>query len=734
MKHVSPKAILLALFLSLAAVAHAFSQMECKGIVLDSLSGQPVAGAVVKTVRYPSAAVTDSGGRFTVQTQYSQGERIEVRSPGYMPYKALIDPFVKDNVIVLTPVSLQLEEVVVTGTRSPKKIKDVPVYTRVIGNAAIRNSGIRSFAALLENEIPGVEFTSNAGVPNIDMQGLGGNYVLVLVDGERLAGETRNNIDYAMINPENIERVEIVKGTSSTLYGSNAMGGVINIITKKNKKSFEGTLSALAGSYGYENYSGNVGVKRKNYALQTNLFFKRTGSYLLQDRSLEKRIYVFRTVLEPVLNTTEVEGGSSYAAEQRIAYTGLPKLTLDAKGSYFKRERFNGGEEGRVMHNFYTNATAIANAGYEWAQGQYVKGSYNFSDYRKYNYYRIVDIQQRDYRDALHSFRVVSDNRINSGNSIVAGIEYLAQCLETYMFAGNASFSNTSKSAFLQHDYKISPRLNLLSGLRLDKNSSYGEHLSPKIALKADFLSSWSVRASYAGGFRSPSLKELYTNWDHLGMFQIIGNPGLQPEKNRNSMVTVTYTRPKISLGLNVFYNAITDKIGLFQNSTADTLQYRNFDSQKLYGGELSAEIKVLAQTSLQLGYSYVNDGMYEKGYKISATRPHAANLKLEYTLKRENYATVFTFSGRFRSGMEVYMQDDSDEYYKIAYPAYSLWRLNCLLRYKGYAELNIAVDNIFGYTAPINNFYTPLTPGRTYQLGAVFYIDSVINKANFKK
>ena len=727
MKQASPKAIVLVVFLCLSAVANMFSQMEFKGMVLDSLSGGPVAGAVVRTHTYPSTAVTDGRGMFTVQINYSEGESVTVYSAGYRPYKALINPSVRDNVLLLTPVSLQLEEVVVTATRSPKKIKDVPVYTRVINAAAIKNSGIRSFASLLENEIPGIEFTSNAGVPNIDMQGLGGNYVLVLVDGERLAGETRNNIDYAMINPENIERVEIVKGTSSTLYGSNAMGGVINIITKKNKKSFEGTLSAAAGSYGYENYSGSAGVKRKNYALQTNLFYKRTGSYLLEDTSLEKRIYQDRTVVEPALNTTIVEGGSSYAAEQRIAYTGVDKLTLDAKGSYFKRERFNAGEEGRVMHNFYTNATANANAGYAWGAGQHLKGSYNFSDYRKYNYYRIVDIRQRDYRDVLHSFRVVSDTRISPANSIVAGIEYLVQSLETYMFAGATSFSATSKSAFLQHDYRISPKLNLLSGLRLDKNSSYGEHLSPKIALKADFLSSWSVRASYAGGFRSPSLKELYTDWDHLGMFQIVGNPGLQPEKNRNSMVTLTYTRPRLIVGLNVFYNAITDKIGLFQNSTSDTIQYRNFDRQKLYGGELSAEIKVLPQATLQLGYSFVNDGMYEKGYKISTTRPHAANLKLEYTLKRENYATVFTFSGRFKSGMEVYMQDDSQDYYKIVYPAYSLWRLNCLFRYKAYAELTVAADNIFGYTAPVNNFYTPLTPGRTYQLGAVFYTDSII-------
>lgn len=632
---------------------------------------------------------------------------------------------------VTTSLPSQLDEVVITGTRTPKKIKDVPIYTKVISSTAIQNSGNRSLISLLENELPGLDFNSNAGVPNINMHGLGGNYVLLLVDGERIAGETRNNMDYAMIQPDNIERIEIVNGTSSTLYGSNAMAGVINIITKKNKKSFESTVSAIGGDYGYENYNASAGIKRKNYSLQSNLFYKANGNYFLKDRSPEKRIYADRIESEPTLRTTEVEGGHSYSAEQKVSYTAIEKLRLTAKAGYFKRERYNAGVEGSVMHNLYSNFTTVLTADYRWAEGQNLSVSYNFSDYRKYNFYHVVDLTKRDYLDKIQSVRVVSQNKLNATNELTTGIEYLEQSLDTYMFAGNASFDNSSKSAFVQHDYKINEKLNLLSGLRLDKNSSYGEHLSPKIALKADFSEAWSLRTSYAGGFRSPSLKELYTNWDHLGMFQIIGNPELKPEKNSNIMATLTYNKPKFNLALNVFYNKITDKIGLFQNSSFDTIQYRNFDKQSIYGTELNADFKIFPQVTLQAGYSFVNDGLRENGHNISPTRPHSANAKLDYFIMRGNYFASFSLAGRYRSNMEVFSQDDNDEYYKIDYEAYSIWRFNGILRYKKYAEMNLAIDNLFAYKSAVHNFYTPTTPGRMYQIGVTLYIDSIINKTN---
>lgn len=129
--------------------------------------------------------------------------------------------------------ALDLDAVVVTGTLTPKPLKSVPVITRLITSADIRRSDATNIGDLLQSELPGIEFSYSMNQQtSLNMQGFGGNSVLFLVDGERLAGETLDNIDYARLNLDNVARVEIVKGAASSLYGSNAVGGVVNLISK----------------------------------------------------------------------------------------------------------------------------------------------------------------------------------------------------------------------------------------------------------------------------------------------------------------------------------------------------------------------------------------------------------------------------------------------------------------------------------------------------------------------
>ena len=126
---------------------------------------------------------------------------------------------------------LGLETVVVTATRTPKALLDIPVVTRVITAEDIQRVDATNVKDMLQQEIPGLEFTYSMGQQVLNMGGYDGNNILFLVDGERMAGESMDNIDFSRLNLASIERIEIVKGAASTLYGSSAMGGVINIIT-----------------------------------------------------------------------------------------------------------------------------------------------------------------------------------------------------------------------------------------------------------------------------------------------------------------------------------------------------------------------------------------------------------------------------------------------------------------------------------------------------------------------
>ncbi|MDE6817818.1 MAG: TonB-dependent receptor plug domain-containing protein, partial [Muribaculaceae bacterium] len=142
-------------------------------------------------------------------------------------------------------VEKKIEEIVVTATRTPKSLKDVPVVTRLITADEIKKTDASNIQDLLAEELPGLEFTFQMSQEtSLNMNGFGGKAVLFLVDGERLAGETMDNIDFNRLNLENVGQVEIVKGASSALYGANAVGGVVNLISRDSKEPWRVNLNS----------------------------------------------------------------------------------------------------------------------------------------------------------------------------------------------------------------------------------------------------------------------------------------------------------------------------------------------------------------------------------------------------------------------------------------------------------------------------------------------------------
>lgn len=155
--------------------------------------------------------------------------------------------------------SVNMEDVVITATRTPLPLKKTPVITRVITARDLESRGVATIQEALENELAGVEFHQAGYGTSLSFQGLDARYVLFLVNGERMAGETYGNIDYARIPVSNIERIEIVRGASSVLYGSNAMGAVVNIITKMPQKQVEVNASLRYGTPYQNNRSETLG-------------------------------------------------------------------------------------------------------------------------------------------------------------------------------------------------------------------------------------------------------------------------------------------------------------------------------------------------------------------------------------------------------------------------------------------------------------------------------------------
>lgn len=309
-------------------------------------------------------------------------------------------------------------EVVVTATRTPLALKDTPVITRVIAAADIAREGIVSLPDLLQRELAGVEFHQAGYGTSMSFQGLDARYVLILVDGERIAGETYGNIDYSRIPLSDIERIEIVRGASSVLYGSNAMGAVVNIITRMPKKRVEVRGSVRYGtryqSNGGEELGKNaseadlgkyrdkidlpnahatlsLGLNLGKVRSLTAFSYRTVDAYKAVGRRSEERRYrnwnlyrvgyrpgtgvamipVHRTADTTVLVAPDsrglgVSGWSDLSLSQRLDYRLSDKFRFELSGGYFRKRRYDFFES--IVDE---NPMPAAMTGKQWAWHTY---------------------------------------------------------------------------------------------------------------------------------------------------------------------------------------------------------------------------------------------------------------------------------------------------------------------------------------------------------------------------
>ena len=176
-------------------------------------------------------SVSDENGFVAIPVEPGSKVIIAASCVGFKTLKDTIQLGTNHSIYVEEDV-LNLDQVTITGTRSQHTLKNAPVLTQMISEKEIEAVDSETLTDILEVEMPGMEMASHGGTPVMNMMGLESQYSLVMIDGARLSKGLHKSIDYSRINTANIERIEIVRGASSALYGSNAMGGVINVITK----------------------------------------------------------------------------------------------------------------------------------------------------------------------------------------------------------------------------------------------------------------------------------------------------------------------------------------------------------------------------------------------------------------------------------------------------------------------------------------------------------------------
>ncbi|HJE89307.1 TonB-dependent receptor plug domain-containing protein [Rikenella microfusus] len=632
---------------------------------------------------------------------------------------------------------LQSEDVVVTATRTPKLLKDVPVITRVIRSDEIKKTDATTVKDLLEMVMPGIEFTSHGGTMNINLSGMGANYVLFLIDGERIAGEARDNIDYDRLNVENIERIEVVKGAASALYGSNAIGGVVNIITKKATEPWQLNVNARYGRENEQRYGGALGFNTKRFNSFTTGTYKHRNGYSLTNTGESHIEYPDG---EQVSNddqgsTTAIYGYSDWDINQKFVIKPVDPLTITAAGTYYNHEQYSSTK----VHDLYRGYTGRLNLNYAINDRQNIEGSYKFDEYDKFDYYLKLDEKDKNYANIQHTGRIQYNNTFRGAGTLTVGAEFFGDKLNTYQFKGDKpEHSTETYVGFAQHDVNLIPKLNLVYGARLDYHSTYGAHVSPKVSLMYK-LNPVTLRLSYGGGFKSPTLKELYTDWSHQGMFQLVGNPDLVPEKSQNVSLSAEYTKGKFSASVIGYYNNIRDKISNIWNNDGDTSYYTNIGRAEVWGIDANVSVKLPYGFGITASYAYVHDYQPVDGVNASTARPHSATIRFEYGLKRRNYGLDVNLTGRVLSAVTTHTFDDeytnpdgtTGSVYKQRYPAYTMWKLVVTQRFRNAVSLNLGADNLFNYKADVHSFNTSVSPGITFFAGVSLDVEQLFRKRN---
>ena len=687
-----------------------------------------------------------------------------------------ITPDVKDNTAgdskALVYDSLTLEQVVVTATHTPKALKDVPVVTRLITLDDIKKADATNIQDLLTQELPGLEFGfAMSQETSLNMSGFGGNAVLFLVDGERIAGETMDNTDYNRLNMDNVGRIEIVKGASSALYGSNAVGGVINIISRESTQPWTANVNSRYNSFGKEwrngaTFSFNTG----RWNSQTNFQQTKIDPIRLSSgpTSEEKALAALlgTTVEEDKSNIKKLYGQETYNVKERLTYTASDYLKFVARGGYFYRE------SQRDTYNYHFNAySAGLKALYDWKNGSNLEVSYAYDQYDKANFNTAGQrTHDHDYSNIQHVAHAIYNHGFGD-NILTVGADYLHDYLTTYQFLDNTDHSQSNVDAYAQFDYNPTKRFNVVGSVRYDYFSASSQQALTARLAAVYKLDHFTFRANYASGFRAPSLKEMYMHYDMGNMgYMIIGNPDLKPEKSNNFNVAVEHNSRVRNAGIfsgqysitvmgycNIFDKRITSidrywvvdpsyKEGGYQIYSDDkhisesgddyiytadngtvyqamtSSLYWNEEGVRVWGLDVSAQYRFDFGLGLRYNYSYMHESGNVVDSQFTQPRSHSMTWRADYDHRfTNNYAISVALSGRCL-GKPQSGRTDVDQ-------GYTIWKLMLQQHISRGIHVNAAVDNLFNYKPDAYYYCSAMTTGTTWSVGLSLDIDRFFSK-----
>ncbi len=607
----------------------------------------------------------------------------------------------------------RLRDVVVTGTRTEKPVLEVPVRTEVVNRREIEKTHARDLKEALE-DVPGLLLKPIHGKTGFQvwLQGINSDRVLVVLDGEPISPSTGSSVDLSQIGAMDIERIEIVKGATSALYGSNAMGGVINVITRKPSLPQSYQLSLDGGSYGDKNLSGDssdISARR----LAANLALKRPGGYLQLNADLrDKDGYT----LDPDTFVSEGEEGSKINLNLRLAWTPDDQTEIYILPRYYRENISNNTLSdlipgvGKLKKRKNEDASRFGTTlGVERKldNGGRLRGwllRENWQDVTQQDVIATPEIEQQrtaeidTWRAELQWDRPVGENQV-----LTSGLLLGQEVMNQYQGTGRIrapevdSAEKRNIEAYLQDDIFIGEQWEVVPGIRMQEDSDFGFHVAPRI--NAMFTPKWfadvitNVRMGIGRGYRVPNLKERFFVFDHSQLgYMIIGNDELQPESSDSYQLGIEFARAnEFHADITLFHNRIKNLIDTRinpakSNPAMNIFDYQNFARAMTQGVEISGSRRA-GRFEMKGSYTLLDSKDRDTGKTLKERPRHQIKLGADWYSKAGG--TVLTLRGVYQS-REFYDAENL-----LESPAWTTWDLKLTQAVGDRFKLFGGIDNL---------------------------------------
>lgn len=679
---------------------------KVSGQVVDENTGDGIPLATISVTGLGWGTVCDMKGYFKVEVPVNQLAELTVRSVGYETKTLVLESDVTGNLVVRLKKSLlNLDEVTVTGTRTEKTVAETPVMTRIVPSEVLQRNDFESMIDVLEYNIPGLRFNTDPRGNNIQVQGLENSYILILVDGERLSTTPGGPIDFDRLTTANIKKIEVLKGAASALYGSSAMGMVINIITDIPKRPLEGWAKVRYGKYNDLQLDAGVGMKYKGFYAQT--LFNRTSSDGYD--------------LTPETPESFTENPSHHMTiEEKLGWNNqYSRITV--KGSLYWGEVENPWESTAPTHYRSLTKTLQVNAEHAFNDRYKLYGTYAGDFYTRKTVYDFLYLP--DSTNAWsheQTVRLVDEFKPWDNLVIVKGFEWNGTKNYNKMQYGKEKTIRDMDDAnlFAQADWMITDRLEVIGGFRYTHNSEFGSAFTPKINLMYS-PGNFKIRAGYSRGFKTPGLTELYSDFNMGSVSHNIGNPDLKAEHSDYFSVSGEYTwQGRLMLTAELYQNTVDNKINSYNVDIEDPkpgelgteLRYENVKGVRIRGAEATATYYPVSALLLRTSYAFCDALNKETGLQLSGNSKHAMNWSASLHGKLLKHEGAVTLSGRWDSKRISKSRrtetDDSGQEVEVittrTKPGYTMWKLTAQYTpwtWK-YMRLSVTggVDNLFDF------------------------------------